>query len=128
MNLIPGLSLRASEEAEILGIDDAELGEFAVCITSGVWFMVPKRLISRAYSTITLNSLARLFLRTIQHRNSPLKQAPRPGYIRVIVLRNPSFNLLPEFFYPCFVPLVLFSVDEVSWFLTEILGFSEVFV
>jgi len=32
MNLIPGLSLRATEEAEILGIDDAELGEFAVCI------------------------------------------------------------------------------------------------
>jgi Amt family ammonium transporter len=30
MNLIPGLSLRASEDAEILGIDDAELGEFAV--------------------------------------------------------------------------------------------------
>ena len=29
MNLIPGLSLRASEEAEILGIDDAEIGEFA---------------------------------------------------------------------------------------------------
>ena len=29
MNFIPGLSLRASEEAEILGIDDAELGEFA---------------------------------------------------------------------------------------------------
>lgn len=32
MNMIPGLSLRASEEAEILGIDDAELGEFAVRI------------------------------------------------------------------------------------------------
>lgn len=30
MNLIPGLSLRASEEDEILGIDDAEIGEFAV--------------------------------------------------------------------------------------------------
>ena len=29
MNLIPGLSLRASEEAEIKGIDEAELGEFA---------------------------------------------------------------------------------------------------
>jgi ammonium transporter, Amt family len=29
MNLIPGMSLRASEEAEILGIDDAEIGEFA---------------------------------------------------------------------------------------------------
>lgn len=29
MNLVPGLSLRASEEAEILGIDDAEVGEFA---------------------------------------------------------------------------------------------------
>ena len=29
MNLIPGLSLRASEEAEIIGIDDSELGEFA---------------------------------------------------------------------------------------------------
>lgn len=29
MNLLPGLHLRASEEAEILGIDDAEIGEFA---------------------------------------------------------------------------------------------------
>lgn len=29
MNLVPGLSLRASEEAEILGIDEAEIGEFA---------------------------------------------------------------------------------------------------
>jgi ammonium transporter, Amt family len=29
MNLIPGLSLRASEEAEIVGIDEAEIGEFA---------------------------------------------------------------------------------------------------
>lgn len=30
MNLIPGLHLRASEEAEILGIDDAEIGEFGM--------------------------------------------------------------------------------------------------
>ncbi len=30
MNLIPGLSLRVSESAEINGIDDAEIGEFAV--------------------------------------------------------------------------------------------------
>ena len=29
MHVIPGLSLRASEESEILGIDDAEMGEFA---------------------------------------------------------------------------------------------------
>jgi Amt family ammonium transporter len=29
MNLIPGLSLRASEDAEIIGIDEAEIGEFA---------------------------------------------------------------------------------------------------
>ena len=29
MKLIPGLSLRASEEAEIEGIDEAEMGEFA---------------------------------------------------------------------------------------------------
>src|ERR1700737_197166 len=29
MNLIPGLSLRASDEAEIIGIDEAEIGEFA---------------------------------------------------------------------------------------------------
>ncbi|KAL4886558.1 ammonium transporter AmtB-like domain-containing protein [Aspergillus karnatakaensis] len=29
INMIPGLSLRASEEDEILGIDDAEIGEFA---------------------------------------------------------------------------------------------------
>ena len=29
MNLIPGLSLRCTEEAEIIGIDEAEIGEFA---------------------------------------------------------------------------------------------------
>jgi len=29
MNLVPGLSLRASEEEESLGMDDAQLGEFA---------------------------------------------------------------------------------------------------
>lgn len=29
MNMIPGLRLRASEDAEIVGIDDAEIGEFA---------------------------------------------------------------------------------------------------
>ncbi|KAL9121304.1 MAG: hypothetical protein Q9187_002138 [Circinaria calcarea] len=29
INLIPGCSLRASEEAEVLGIDEAEIGEFA---------------------------------------------------------------------------------------------------
>ncbi|KFA80421.1 hypothetical protein S40288_07044 [Stachybotrys chartarum IBT 40288] len=29
MNFIPGLRLRASEDAEVLGIDDAEIGEFA---------------------------------------------------------------------------------------------------
>jgi Amt family ammonium transporter len=29
INLVPGLSLRAAEEDEILGIDDAEIGEFA---------------------------------------------------------------------------------------------------
>lgn len=29
MHFIPGLQLRASEEAEMLGIDDAEMGEFA---------------------------------------------------------------------------------------------------
>lgn len=29
MHFIPGLRLRCSEEAEIIGIDDAEMGEFA---------------------------------------------------------------------------------------------------
>lgn len=29
MNLVPGLSLRATEDDEVTGIDDAELGEFA---------------------------------------------------------------------------------------------------
>ena len=32
MNLIPGLSLRASEEAEEMGIDEWEMGEFAVSL------------------------------------------------------------------------------------------------
>ena len=30
INLIPGLHLRIPEEDEILGVDDAEIGEFAV--------------------------------------------------------------------------------------------------
>lgn len=29
MHFIPGLRMRATEEAEILGIDDSEMGEFA---------------------------------------------------------------------------------------------------
>jgi ammonium transporter, Amt family len=29
MHFIPGLALRVDEESEILGIDDAEMGEFA---------------------------------------------------------------------------------------------------
>jgi ammonium transporter, Amt family len=29
MNLIPGLSLRVTDEAEVLGIDETEIGEFA---------------------------------------------------------------------------------------------------
>lgn len=29
LNLVPGLQIRASEDAEIIGIDDAEIGEFA---------------------------------------------------------------------------------------------------
>lgn len=36
MNLIPGLSLRATESAELIGIDDAEIGEFAVCPTFSI--------------------------------------------------------------------------------------------
>jgi ammonium transporter, Amt family len=30
LNFIPGLHLRASEEDEIMGMDDTEIGEFAV--------------------------------------------------------------------------------------------------
>lgn len=29
LNLIPGLSLRVTEEEELLGLDDSQLGEFA---------------------------------------------------------------------------------------------------
>ena len=32
INLIPGCHLRAPEDAEIMGIDDAEIGEFAVSL------------------------------------------------------------------------------------------------
>lgn len=89
MNLIPGLSLRATEEAEILGIDDAELGEFAVCISRDTSFMGLSTNYLVIYSTITSNSPARLFPKMIRHRNSLPKRAPRPGCIQVIVLKNP---------------------------------------
>lgn len=58
MNLIPGLSLRAPEEDEIMGIDDAEIGEFAVS------FIIPKSATTRSnillYSTITSRSAVML--------------------------------------------------------------------
>ena len=38
INYIPGLKLRCDDHTEIVGIDDAELGEFAVC------FIFPRRL------------------------------------------------------------------------------------
>lgn len=38
LNLIPGLSLRAPEEDEIMGIDDAEIGEFAVSSSLSFFF------------------------------------------------------------------------------------------
>lgn len=41
LNLIPGLSLRATEEAEVLGMDDAEIGEFAVGLPTLNQFIVP---------------------------------------------------------------------------------------
>lgn len=40
MNLIPGLKLRADEESEVLGMDDAEIGEFAVSFAPDA-FIVP---------------------------------------------------------------------------------------
>jgi Amt family ammonium transporter len=46
MNLIPGLSLRAPEEDEILGIDDAEIGEFAVSHTSDLLHTIHDLLIT----------------------------------------------------------------------------------
>ena len=36
MNLLPGLKLRADEESEVLGMDDAEIGEFAVSLLSAL--------------------------------------------------------------------------------------------
>nr|AGM18797.1 high-affinity ammonium transporter [Peltigera malacea] len=41
LNLIPGLSLRATEEAEVLGMDDAEIGEFAVGLPTLNQFIIP---------------------------------------------------------------------------------------
>lgn len=55
MNLIPGLRLRASEEAEVLGMDDAEIGEFAVSSSEGT---VEGRFRLTGGSMITWNLLA----------------------------------------------------------------------
>jgi Amt family ammonium transporter len=41
INLIPGCHLRASEEAEILGMDDAEIGEFAVSLILTLNMLIP---------------------------------------------------------------------------------------
>lgn len=64
MNYIPGLSLRASEEDEIMGIDDAEIGEFAVCFPrSSCWIIALDSMADRLCSMTTLRSLAMSFPR-----------------------------------------------------------------
>ena len=50
MNLVTGLSLRASEEAETVGIDEWEIGEYAVSH--------PKRLLPLLWEICTLTTLA----------------------------------------------------------------------
>lgn len=50
LNLIPGLSLRAPEDDEIMGIDDAEIGEFAVSIPSSC--MVERPLTETQYDYV----------------------------------------------------------------------------
>lgn len=59
MNLIPGLSLRAPEEDEILGIDDAEIGEFAVSYASTL-LHTKHSLLTNIPSTTTSRLLATL--------------------------------------------------------------------
>jgi hypothetical protein len=73
MNFIPGLSLRASEEDEIMGIDDAEIGEFAVSYSR---HLVSEYFTDRVCSMITSRSLAMSFPLTIvipwtESRNTP---------------------------------------------------------
>lgn len=53
MNLIPGLSLRATEEQEILGIDDAEIGEFAVS-RARFWTRLAKLICCRSMTLLSL--------------------------------------------------------------------------
>lgn len=70
MNLIPGLSLRASEEDEILGIDDAEIGEFAVSYAPDFSHTMHSLLTSLS-STTTSRLLA-----TLSTVSSPATLAP----------------------------------------------------
>lgn len=72
MNMIPGLRLRADEDAEILGIDDAEIGEFAydyVELTREVLNDVENEAASRysndgAYPPVEKNSIPLMDART----------------------------------------------------------------
>lgn len=69
MNLIPGMHLRAAEEAEILGIDDAEIGEFGKSIYS-LW---PQ--FKNEHPTLTQNNSIRL---RGTHKRSPQRRRRRP--------------------------------------------------
>lgn len=55
LNFIPGLSLRSTEEDEIMGIDDAEIGEFAVSFL--LFYLCRTRLLINFYSMTTSRSL-----------------------------------------------------------------------
>jgi hypothetical protein len=70
MNLIPGLSLRAPEEDEILGIDDAEIGEFAVSYASNLLHLIGS-LLTFSLSSTTMSRLLAISSTALRATTAP---------------------------------------------------------
>ena len=133
MNLIPGLSLRASEQAEVMGIDDAELGEFAVSL-------LHKKNIEQGsnfgFSMITWKSHAKSYPRitSMVFPNSPTNlrvsqlQAHPPQKHRCNFLYTVEyfFCKIGVFFFSFFI--FFFSFPQRCWCLANCIGHTDCFI
>lgn len=89
INLVPGLRLRASEEEEVLGIDDAEIGEFAVCFSFTIMRLYVQLLTCYQYDYV---EVTRDVVNAVEtegvSRHSSMYTSPQGGSLETKVLTD----------------------------------------
>lgn len=95
INLVPGLGLRATEEAEVIGMDDAEIGEFAVSGSTHVPFTnqrltIPSMTLSSSRGTLSTAETCSMTIpstRLIETRQYPMRRHSRRQWVTIPIGR-----------------------------------------